>query len=63
MFLSPKGVLKYIGEDNLKYYERSKDIFFRNLNEYLAFLSSGCRFRILRKSKFKIYKNILNILR
>ena len=28
MFLGPKGVLEYIGENNLKYYKRSKDIFF-----------------------------------
>ena len=28
MSLGPKGVLEYIGEDNLEYYKRSKDIFF-----------------------------------
>ena len=28
MFLGPKGVLEYIGEGNLEYYEESKDIFF-----------------------------------
>ena len=28
MFLGPKGVLEYIGEDNSEYYKRSKDIFF-----------------------------------
>ena len=28
MFLGPKGVLEYIGEDNLEYCERSKDVFF-----------------------------------
>ena len=28
MFLGPKGVLEYIGEDNSKYYKRSKDVFF-----------------------------------
>jgi len=31
VFLGPKGVLEYIEEDNLKYYKRSKDIFFRIL--------------------------------
>ena len=28
MFLGPKGVLEYIEEDNLEYYEKSKDVFF-----------------------------------
>jgi len=28
VFLGPKGVLEYIGEDNSEYCERSKDIFF-----------------------------------
>ena len=28
VFLGPKGVLEYIGEGNLKYYKRLKDIFF-----------------------------------
>ena len=28
MFLGPKGVLEDIEEDNLEYYERSKDVFF-----------------------------------
>jgi len=28
VFLGPKGVLEYIEEDNLEYYERSKDVFF-----------------------------------
>ena len=28
VFLGPKGVLEYIGEDNLEYCERSKDVFF-----------------------------------
>ena len=28
MFLGPKGVLEYIGEDNSEYCERSKDVFF-----------------------------------
>ena len=28
MFLGPKGVLEYIGEGNLEYCERSKDVFF-----------------------------------
>ena len=28
IFLGSKGVLKYIGEDNLKYYDRLKDGFF-----------------------------------
>ena len=27
MFLDPKGVLKYVEESNLEYYERSRDIF------------------------------------
>ena len=26
--LGPKGVLKYIGEGNLEYYDKSKDVFF-----------------------------------
>ena len=26
--LGPKGVLEYIEEDNLEYYDKSKDIFF-----------------------------------
>jgi len=28
VFLGPKGVLEYIGEDNLEYCKRSKDVFF-----------------------------------
>ena len=28
MFLGPKGVLEYIGEDNSEYCEKSKDVFF-----------------------------------
>ena len=28
VFLGPKGVLEYIGEGNLEYYKKSKDIFF-----------------------------------
>ena len=28
MFLGPKGVLEYIGEGNLEYYKRLKDVFF-----------------------------------
>ena len=28
MFLGPKGVLEYIGEDNSEYCKRSKDVFF-----------------------------------
>ena len=31
MFLDPKGILKYIEEDNLEYYDRSKDVFFEIL--------------------------------
>jgi hypothetical protein len=31
MSLGPKGVLEYIEEDNLEYYKKSKDIFFRIL--------------------------------
>ena len=26
--LGPKGVLKYVEEDNLKYYDKLKDVFF-----------------------------------
>ena len=28
MFLDPKGVLKYVEEDNLEYCEKSRDVFF-----------------------------------
>ena len=31
VFLGPKGVLEYIEENNSKYCERSKDVFFRIL--------------------------------
>ncbi len=37
MFLGPKGVLEYIGEDNLEYYKRSKDIFFGILTNIWLF--------------------------
>ena len=28
MFLGPKGVLKYVEEDNSEYYDKLKDVFF-----------------------------------
>ena len=37
VFLGPKGVLEYIGEDNSEYYERSKDIFFGILTNIWLF--------------------------
>ena len=37
MFLGPKGVLEYIGEDNSEYCERSKDVFFGILTDSWLF--------------------------
>ena len=37
MFLGPKGVLEYIGEGNLEYCERSKDVFFGILTNIRLF--------------------------
>ena len=35
--LGPKGVLEYIGEDNLEYYKRLKDVFFGVLTNIWLF--------------------------
>ncbi len=37
MFLGPKGVLEYIGEGNLEYCERLKDVFFGILTNIWLF--------------------------